>query len=176
MMDPERHLGYLVDDEDGEYDSQEEMNVLNLYLYDQDCFLNLLKHHISRYTLDEYIGQFPEENKELWEKAFQVIIKEYSLNNLKTYQTEVKIANFEKHVIDLIQDIKVRMQDDILEKRINQEFTIDELDVYLRENKYHLLLKWSIKFLDIFSYKRFIKKIFEESASAFHNSEDLKAE
>jgi hypothetical protein len=176
MYDPEQILGYTVDDEEGDYDTQEEVNEINLYLYDQECFLKLLNYRVSRYALEEYLDQFSDEDSAVWDRAFYIMIKNYSLNTLKTYQTEIKISNFEKHVKDLVRDIKIKLQDDITENKININFNIEELDKYLKDNDYHLFIRWSIRFLDIFSYKRFMKKIFEENMSVLHNSEDIRSE
>lgn len=173
MDERELQLGFLVDVDDEEDDSQEEVNEINLYVYDQSNFLELLKHRVNRYILEDYLTQFPIEDSAIWEKAFQTMIRTYSLNNLKTYQTEIKISNFEKHVIDLIRDVKIKIQDDIADKKLNADITLGDMDEFTQSNGYHLFFKWSIRFLDKFSFKRFMKKVFEESKLPYVGVEDL---
>lgn len=166
-------LGYVVDEDDAENESQEELNAINLYVYDQHNFLELLKYRLSRYVVNDYLEEFDEEDVSIWERMLRVLVRHYSLNNLKMYQTEIKISNFQGHISELIKDLKIKIHDDINEGKIKRDMTLEQMDNFLQNNEYHLFLKWSIRYLDKFSFKRFMKKIFEENKLPYANVEDL---
>ncbi len=160
-------LGRMTDPKAYPGDSQEDLNISLLMAHDQNLLLKYVKKRIGRFTLEDLLYDLEECSDEFWEEVLIKIIKYYNLANLEMYLSDVKMANFSKHVIDLYRDLKITLIDDIVEQKIKRGISRDEFEEKI--SKYtSLLLRWSIKFITKEDYEKFISRVFLESVSPMY--------
>ena len=173
-------FGLTVDENDDEEVSHDEIGKLMLDTHEQNQFLKLLDKRVTPSLVKYYLKELDKEDEDdetFWEKIFRRLVNTFALFNLRLFLTETRITSFEKHVKDLVKDLKINIPQDIVERKITKEISRDDLeDLLIADKKYGTLLKWSIKFIDQESYKRFIMQIIKISKMEFYSEEEYDEE
>lgn len=172
VTDPQLLLGREVDPSSHPETTQEDLNAESLMLYDQELLIRYVGKHVGMMALKEQIESLEECDEEFWFRVFKKIIRTYSLNPLKNDLASVSDLDMKSNTIGILKDIKIRLLDDILEDKIKKDITREELEKYVIDNDYTKKFQWVIKYIDLESYEKFIKKIFKEFIEPLYDDSD----
>lgn len=160
-------LGYLTDEE-GDDETQEEVNERTLNLYDQSQLIDSIGRRVSRFELRLLMENLKFSNDEFWVLLLKVIIKEYSLNPLKLYLAEgFSGFNRAREVKKLLVFIKIILIEKIIDSGLNPDITRGEFETFIESLNPPELMRVSIRLIDSNSLKSFIRALIIESKSDY---------
>lgn len=166
LMD-DSYLGNLVD----LIDSEEDQSILNIdLLYDHDRvqLINSCKYRINTSYLNFLIESCDLNDIEYWKIVLSEYINEYNLNPAKLYiDNNIDNKNLTSQIIEFIIYLKIRFVSLIEKRKIDKNITRDNLENYLRITEAPDIFIYSIQYIDKDSYKKFIKRIFDEINYSF---------
>ena len=161
------NMGELVDEITSD-ESQEDLNIEKLYKHYMRSILFMISKRCSYYEISSAFDEIGIGEPEFWFETLKEIIIVYSLNPLKNYlYPGFKIQlDIEKDIKDLILFLKGTLIRKMESKELDIKlFTDIETfkNIVLSIEECPKLLEISMEYIDDDSYKKFIKKIYEES-------------
>lgn len=155
-------LGHVIDLEESEED-QYDLNEELLFESDRIDLLNSISMRISESLLKFYIDKLDLNDIEYFNILLNRLAKVYKLNYLKLYKYNInQKSEYIQNILATLIFIKIRLISLIENNQIEKSVTMEEFEKLLNIQKAPQLLIDSIKFIDIYSYEKFIKRIFNE--------------
>lgn len=169
--DRELIIGRTVDELDSDM-SQEDLNAENLYQKDLYDFLTCIEYRIPSSLIHYYFDTL-DGDLEYWTAILRKLVRVYRLNPLSMYTGDVKIRQFLPYVKQLVEDLKVRLQDDILMGEVKADIGREDLSKYLENKGYGRFIQYAIYYISAEDFKQFKRKIVAESNEPFYEEAEL---
>jgi len=164
-MDKETVLGYLVDEEGGPEETQEEVNEISLYAYYQNCLLECVKNKVSMPQLNAILEEIEmEENIEYWNEILDELCDYYSLEHVRNFDSYWTVnESYSRDIRGLLIYLKKDIKEFILSKKITEETTRDEMEEILEDANANELFLKGIKYISGDDYIQFLTTITREN-------------
>lgn len=155
-------LGHVIDLEESEED-QYDLNEALLFEMDRIDLLDSISLRISESLLKFYIDKLDLNDIEYFNMILNRLAKVYKLNYLKLHKYNInQKSEYIQSILTTLIFIKIRLISLVENNQLDKSISMEDFEKLLIQQNAPQLLVDSIKFIDIYSYEKFINRIFNE--------------